>query len=712
MEISTKTSTKTEKKGRLSTKHIDQDHLESKKGKIKQKRKSRTKLYLKEEDTINELKSSHLKSQISTSLASSLARPERPPKQEGNRSLDLNTNTTFTKKKKIKKHLNHKKSILASAESNKIPETIKLSSSITIQELADISNIPQEEIIKYLFLQGMIININQIIDYKTAISVAGHFGITIKNDPDDNISTIVENTIRENLKDEEIEDLELRPPIVTIMGHVDHGKTTLLDNIRHSKTKIADQEFGGITQTIGTYEIEVSYKSKPFKITFLDTPGHKAFVAMRERGVKLADIAVLVIAADDGIKPQTEEAIEYIQKAGLSLIIAVNKIDKEGADVEKIKEYLTKYNIIAEDWGGDTQIIPISAKTGKNIDKLLESISLIAEISNFQANPNKKAQGTIIESHLDKTKGAVATLIIQNGSLTVGDILYSDNIFGKIRAMTNSWQEKIEKCGPSSIVEVCGISDIASIGSQFEICTSEKEARSKAEDFIASQKSIGRNTKKSSNTKLEYGIDTTNKCLRIILKTSTQGTLESILDCINNIPQTKIQIEILTAASGEITETDIHLANSTQAQVIGFDTSYAPGAKQAAEKSQIVVQEYKVIYDVIENLEKEMISLLDPFYIEEEIGKSEIKTIFNLSKGVIAGCYINEGKLKRNCLVKIFRQHQEIYKGNLDSIKKIKEDVAELEQGQECGIFIEDFQDWQKDDQLIAFNLIEQNQNL
>nr|QUE28892.1 InfB [Porphyropsis coccinea] len=705
-EIETSTGIRVDKKHKNTIKE-ETDNLESKKNKGRQKKKSRNKLYLREEETLNEFKTSY-KSIDNPILSLSIARPTPP---EG--SSEIKTIHKKRKKKSTKFNKTDKKTVISLKENNiTIPSNVTLNTSTSIQDLATLVNISHEEIIKFLFLQGTIVNINQVIDLETATLVLEHFNITInskKNTDNDNQLQQIETKTEIVSSNAEFES---RPPVVTIMGHVDHGKTTLLDTIRKNNRKITENEAGGITQKIGTYELTVPYKSEEKQITFLDTPGHEAFMSMRERSASLADIVILIIAADDGIKPQTEEALKYIKKINLPIIIAITKIDKKEADVERIKESLTNYDLVPDDWGGNTPVIPISAKTGQNIEALLESILLIAELENFKANKVEKAKGTIIESHLDKAQGPLAQVIIQEGNLKVGDIILSGNVFGKIRAMINQKGEKIQICGPSSIAQIAGLSNIAEIGEKFIVCLSEKEAKKEADVFKSTSLSINSSQMRNGGLQLEYGINTANKKIQIIIKASSQGALESILYSIKNIPQEKIQVEILGASAGEITETDINLAISTNSIVVGFDTKCAPGVNQSADRNAIKIKQYQVIYDLIEDIETEMINLLEPEYIESEIGSAEIKTTFNLSKGIIAGCYVVSGKLKKDTLIKVYKENNEVYKGNLDSIKRIKEDVEEIESKQECGLFIENFQGWQTGFTIRCFELIEKEQSL
>nr|YP_010337684.1 translation initiation factor 2 [Sahlingia subintegra]UNJ17269.1 translation initiation factor 2 [Sahlingia subintegra] len=695
---------RSEKKYKSVAKTED-ENVESKKNKLKQKRKNRTKIYLNEEETLNEIKDGYYKLDNNPILSLSIARPPKP------NSIIDNKKTL----KKIRKNNNNKPNkrnvITKQIQYIDPPSEVQLNNAISIQGLAELTKISHEEIIKFLFLQGTIVNINQIIDLETATLVLNNFDIKINNTPETkkrNRNTTANST---SITDENI-SLKPRPPIVTIMGHVDHGKTTLLDAIKNSDDKVVENEAGGITQTIGTYEITVNHKSEEKNITFLDTPGHEAFIAMRARGANLADIAILIIAADDGIKPQTEEALKYIQKSGLAMIIAITKIDKEGANIETIKENLTKYDITPEDWGGETPVIPISAISGKNIDQLIENIILLAEIQDLKANYDKPAEGRVIESYIDKAQGAIATILIEEGKLNIGDVVVCGNIFGKVRAMIHPQQQKIKSSGPSSILKISGLSSIADIGEKFSVFQSEKEAKKAIALLKENNSNDFYEHKRNNYVPLEYGINTANKNIQIILKTDTQGSLESLVYSIKSIPQDKIQIEMLSASSGEITENDVNLAASTNSIMIGFNIGSTPGAKNAATKYNLEIQNYNVIYDLIEDLQTKMISMLEPTYLENEIGSGEIKATFNLSKGIIAGCYVTSGKLKKDSLIKVYKGKDEIYKGNLDSIKKVKEDVTEIDAKQECGLFVEGFQHWQSGNIVKSFELIKQKQKL
>nr|QUE29277.1 InfB [Erythrotrichia welwitschii] len=701
-KVESGTNPKIDKKYKSTVKN-EEENLDSKKNKVKQKRRNRSKLYLNEDENFNDIKNNYYTQNKDPGLNLSIARPPRP---EG--SPDIKSN--YKKIRRKSSHKSNKKQLNTKQQQIFTPPSeIQLDSAISIQRLSDLTQISHEEIIKFLFLQGTIVNINQIIDLETATLVLQNFNIEIKNDI--KVEQINDHNIEvnNNIKKEDYNHLEDRTPIVTIMGHVDHGKTTLLDAIRNNNNKIVDSEAGGITQNIGAYEVVVNHNLQEKIITFLDTPGHEAFMAMRARGAKLADIAILIVAADDGIKQQTKEALEYIKKCNLSMIVAITKVDKEVSNVTLVQEQLAKHDVIAKDWGGETPIVPISAISGKNIDILIDNIITLAESQSLKADYSNQAEGTVIESYVDKTQGHVATVVVQKGTLKIGDVIVCENISGKTRSITNTNQEKVKSCGPSSVAKISGLSGIASIGAPFSVFSSEKEAK-KAIGLFKSN-SIEQQTK-NNYVPLEYGINTANKKIQVILKTNTQGSLESLLYSIKNIPQEKIQVEMLGASSGEVTENDVNLAISTNSLVIAFNVKVNPGAKSLASKHKLEIRSYTVIYNLIEDLESQMISMLEPEYLENEIGSGEIKATFNLSRGVIAGCYVVSGKLKKDTLVKVYKKDRKIYSGNLDSIKKVKDDVTEIEAKQECGLFIENFQEWESGNIIKSFELIEQKQKL
>jgi len=479
------------------------------------------------------------------------------------------------------------------------------------------------------------------------------------------------------------------------MGHVDHGKTTLLDKIR--KTQIAKKEAGGITQKIGAYEVSISYKDEDRKVVFLDTPGHAAFSGMRSRGVSVTDIAVLVVAADDGVKPQTLEAIKHLQSAKVPIIVAVNKIDKQDANVDSIKEELTKYNLVSEDWGGDTLMVPISAMQGTNIDTLLEMILLLSDMLELKADPHKLAEGTIIESNLDRTRGAVASILIQNGTLRVGNILSIGGINAKVRGMVNSFGDVIKESGPSSPVLVWGLTKVPSVGDYFTAFKDEKDAKI----FVALNDDFNK-TNFVSSQQISDNYNVSNY---------TQGSAEAITSTLNKINNSKIQIRVLYSCAGEITETDVEFASTSSASLIAFNTVLASGAEKTAKNMGIVIKHFDVIYDLFDFVQSMMESLIGPQYEEKFIGSAVIKTVFPLAKSFVAGSVITEGKITKTSFVHILRNDEIIHKGFIESLKRLKESVFEVNVGSECGIFLSEFDSWKTGDVLKAFDLIPKKQN-
>nr|ARO91182.1 initiation factor IF2 [Flintiella sanguinaria] len=678
-----------------------EDLLENKKNKIKNKKKNRDEIDFDEEENNLIDSDSLMIKNIGLSLM-------RPPKPETKNLLTRQLNKHNNQLKKGNLQTNKKENILEKSNSSR--QLVKLTGPIKILDFSEMLNISEREIIKLLFMKGIIATINQIIDLETAKTIADNLGIEIDIKSCDDIKE--QNIQYEKIEIKDSDALEIRPPVVTIMGHVDHGKTTLLDTIR--KTKIVENEAGGITQVIGAYEVQVNIRQKQEKIVFLDTPGHEAFRGMRLRGANLTDIAILIIAADDGIQPQTVEAIEHIKRVQSPYIVAINKIDRFEANVEKIKEQLTQYDILADSLGGDVQIIGISAIQGTNIDKLLETILILADLANLRANPLAKATGTVIETHLDKTKGPTATLLVQNGTLNLGDLVVSGISSGKVRALENSNGEKVNFAYPTSIVKMWGLSEMARSGDIFEVVNKEKEARilieknkgQKQLEHNLSNSRIIFNNSLNNNEKLEI------KQINLIVKTDTPGSLEAILNCLSQIPQRKIQIKVVSTGSGEIKETDIDLANTTNSRIIGFNINLSSNAKILANRNKTSIKIFNIIYDVIAAVEEEMKNLLDVEYIEEELGKAKVKTTFPLTKGIVAGCYIETGKLEKSCLIKVLRQNEIIFEGKLDSLKRVKEDINEIDKGNECGVVINDFSSWNKEDEIIAYKLTAKSPSL
>jgi translation initiation factor IF-2 len=573
-----------------------------------------------------------------------------------------------------------------------------------VQELADVFLVSKTEIIKSLFLKGISVTVNQVIDLATAKTLGQEFGIEVDLTSDE--ISIDKKRLETSLSTSNT--LIPRPPIVTIMGHVDHGKTTLLDKIR--KTQIAKKEAGGITQKIGAYEVSISYKDEDRKVVFLDTPGHAAFSGMRSRGVSVTDIAVLVVAADDGVKPQTLEAIKHLQSAKVPIIVAVNKIDKQDANVDSIKEELTKYNLVSEDWGGDTLMVPISAMQGTNIDTLLEMILLLSDMLELKADPHKLAEGTIIESNLDRTRGAVASILIQNGTLRVGNILSIGGINAKVRGMVNSFGDVIKESGPSSPVLVWGLTKVPSVGDYFTAFKDEKDAKI----FVALNDDFNKtNFVSSQQISDNYNVSNSEIIpkINLIIKTDTQGSAEAITSTLNKINNSKIQIRVLYSCAGEITETDVEFASTSSASLIAFNTVLASGAEKTAKNMGIVIKHFDVIYDLFDFVQSMMESLIGPQYEEKFIGSAVIKTVFPLAKSFVAGSVITEGKITKTSFVHILRNDEIIHKGFIESLKRLKESVFEVNVGSECGIFLSEFDSWKTGDVLKAFDLIPKKQN-
>jgi translation initiation factor IF-2 len=587
------------------------------------------------------------------------------------------------------------------------PEKLVVTGPMTVQELAEALAVADTEIVKILFMKGMAVSITQNLDIPTITVIATELEIEVETAELESEAIKVTEMIEAG----DLENLVRRPPVVTIMGHVDHGKTTLLDSIR--KTKVAAGEAGGITQHIGAYHVDVEHEGKMQQIVFLDTPGHEAFTAMRARGARVTDIAVLVVAADDGVRPQTIEAISHAQAAEVPIVVAINKIDKEGAQPDRVKQELTQYGLTPEEWGGDTIMVPVSAIKGENLDTLLEMILIVDEVGELSANPNRTAKGTVIEAHLDKAKGAVATLLIQNGTLHVGDMLVAGSAFGKVRAMVDDRGTRVEAASPSFAVEVLGLSDVPAAGDEFEVFHNEKQARSLAAQRADKQRQSrllqGRVTLTTLSAQAKEG---ELKELNLILKGDVQGSIEAIVGSLKQIPQNEVQIRMLLAAPGEITETDIDLAAASNAVIIGFNTTYASGARQAADEAGVDVREYNIIYKLLEDIQGALEGLLEPELVEEHLGIAEVRAVIAIGRGAVAGSYVQSGKLLRNSKIRVRRGNKVIYEGVLDSLKRMKDDVKEVNAGYECGIGVDRFNDWADSDSIESYQMVTKRRTL
>ncbi len=690
----------------------DSAKLEALRSKNPQKQRQKVHIIGENDDSLTSETSGYSGEKISI-LSASLARPKKEKSAE---SKSQKTSKQFKKKKKETTRQRQKRRAMelkAAKEAKQVrPEMIIVpEDNLTVQELADKLSLESSEIIKSLFFKGITATVTQSLDLATIETVAEEFGVPVLQD---DIQEAAEKTVN-MIESEDIDNLIRRPPVITVMGHVDHGKTSLLDSIRESR--VASGEAGGITQHIGAYQVEFEHESQKKKLTFLDTPGHEAFTAMRARGTKVTDVAVLVVAADDGCRPQTLEAISHARAAKVPIVVAINKIDKEGASPDRVKQELSEKDLIAEDWGGDTVMVPVSAIKKQNIEKLLEMILLVSEVEDLQANPDRFAKGTVIEAHLDKAKGPVATLLVQNGTLKSGDVLAAGSVLGKIRAMVDEHGNRIKEAGPSFPVEALGFSEVPTAGDEFEVYPDEKTARAivgeRATDAraikLAQQMASRRVSLSSLSTQANDG---ELKELNLILKADVQGSVEAILGSLEQLPKNEVQVRVLLSAPGEITETDIDLAAASGSVIIGFNTSLASGAKRAADANDVDIREYEVIYKLLEDIQLAMEGLLEPDLVEESLGQAEVRATFAVGKGAIAGCYIQTGKLQRNCSLRVIRSEKIIFEGNLDSLKRAKDDVKEVNTGFECGVGCDKFSSWIEGDVIEAFKFVTKKRTL
>ncbi|MDR4983531.1 translation initiation factor IF-2 [Bacillus cereus] len=576
------------------------------------------------------------------------------------------------------------------------PDKITFSGSLTVGELAKKLSKEPSEIIKKLFMLGIMATINQDLDKDTIELIATDYGIEVEEE------VVVSETEFETFIDEQDdeENLKERPAVVTIMGHVDHGKTTLLDSIRNSK--VTAGEAGGITQHIGAYQVEVNDK----KITFLDTPGHAAFTTMRARGAQVTDITILVVAADDGVMPQTVEAISHAKAAGVPIIVAVNKMDKPAANPDRVMQELTEYELVPEAWGGDTIFVPISAIQGEGIDNLLEMILLVSEVEEYKANPNRYATGTVIEAQLDKGKGTIATLLVQNGTLRVGDPIVVGTSFGRVRAMVSDIGRRVKVAGPSTPVEITGLNEVPQAGDRFMAFADEKKARqigeSRAQEALLAQR--GEKSKLSLEDLFQQIQEGDVKEINLIVKADVQGSVEAMAASLRKIDVEGVKVKIIHTGVGAITESDIILASASNAIVIGFNVRPDVNAKRTAELENVDVRLHRIIYKVIEEIESAMQGMLDPEFEEKVIGQAEVRQTFKVTKvGTIAGCYVIDGKITRDSGVRIIRDGVVIFEGQLDTLKRFKDDVKEVAQNYECGITIERYNDLKEGDIIEAY---------
>ena len=575
------------------------------------------------------------------------------------------------------------------------PLHVLIPNEITVGELASRMKKSPAEIIKKLMLLGIMASVNETLDFDTASLIVDEFGGTYEKE----IILTEEEKLFDDFEDAP-EQLKPRSPVVVVMGHVDHGKTSLLDAIRH--TNVTEGEFGGITQHIGAHRVRVGDK----KITFLDTPGHEAFTAMRARGALVTDIAILVVAADDGIMPQTVEAINHAKAADVSIIVAINKIDKEGANPDRVKQELMEYGLVPEEWGGDTICVEVSAKKKQNIKELLEMVLLVAEMKELKANPDRKAKGTVIESQLDKGRGSVATVLVQNGTLRVGDIVVAGTAVGRVRAMNNDKGKAVKKAGPSIPVEILGLSEVPEGGDEFYVVSDERKARAVVENrkFKEKQEKLKAATAISLDNLFEQIEAGKVKDLNIIVKADVQGSVEAVKQSLERISNEEVRVNVIHGAVGAITESDVMLASASSAIIVGFNVRPTNGASTAAADSDVDMRMYRVIYDAIEDIEKAMKGMLEPTFREEVTGHVEIRTTFKVSGvGTIGGAYVLDGRIKRDSLVRVVRDGIVIHEGELASLKRFKDDVKEVNAGYECGLSINNYNDIKDGDVIEAY---------
>ncbi|MFP3974742.1 MAG: translation initiation factor IF-2 [Dehalococcoidia bacterium] len=559
-----------------------------------------------------------------------------------------------------------------------------LTRSIVVKDLASLLGISSVELIKRLMRKSVMANINQTVDYDTAASIATELGYKPVAEEEEQTSQT-----KQEISSEETKAQKPRPPVVTILGHVDHGKTTLLDTIRHSK--LTDKEVGEITQHIGAYQVEVNEQ----KITFIDTPGHEAFTTMRAQGARVTDIAILIISAEDGIMPQTVEAIDHARAAEVPIIAAINKIDKPTADADRAKKQLAEHNVIIEEWGGDVIVVPVSAKTGEGVDNLLEHILIIAEIEELKANPDTEAKGVVLEAKLDNTRGVLATLLVKDGTLNVGDcVVVADTYWGRLRAMFDEWGKSVKSAGPSTPVEVMGLNEVPQAGSLFTVVANEHEARERIEEAEAERQRARKGHAPSLDSVSAQIRNGVAKGLNLIIKTDVQGSIEPVRKSLEQLENEEVKVRIVHAGSGTITESDVMLAIASKSIIIGFNTRPEPRTKRLADSERIEIRSYQTIYRLIEDLQKTVTGMLEPTYVDVTEGHAEIRAIFPARSGKVAGCYITDGKGTRKSLVRVMRNGQVVHESNVESLNHFKDAVSEMAAGNECGVGVEGFSDF------------------
>lgn len=618
-------------------------------------------------------------------------------------NLEVVKTPKLKKKNKLKDDSKNDITVTLSKETNKVI----INKPLSVHTLSIKLKIPAPEIITYLFLKGISVTMNQVVDIDIAKDIALNYNIEVIDN---------EEFKEENLSRSSVQDLSKftfqRPPILTILGHVDHGKTTLLDSIL--KTRLVSEEHGGITQSITGYEINWLHKDQECQLVFIDTPGHDAFVAMRSRGVQITDIALLIVAADDGLKPQTIESINHITLKHLPYIVVINKIDKTNTNTTKIKEELATYNIVDKEWGGDACILEISALYNQNIDKLLSQICELSLSQDLKANIDQPAEGLVLETYLNKQTGIVANLVVKNGILKVGDYIVSGNIYGKVKNLLNYCNQSIKQAKPSSIVQVLGFSSMPVAGNSFKVVENEKIAKTYTSNLLVEENTFA-NSLDLLNTRVT--LDTNDKSyqlkqLNLIVRTDTQGSLEAIVNAFSRIPQNKVQLNVLNASSGNISNNDIDLANTSHALVLSFNVDISVNIKEKSNKFKVLTKNFNIIYDLLNYVQDKMLDLIEPEFDKVFLGSAIVQTVFNVNKKTIAGCLVNKGKLIKNSHIHIYRDNEMIYTCMLDSLKRMKDDVTEVNVDIECGVMCNDYDSWKQNDTINAYNLIEKKKIL
>lgn len=675
--VKTSHSIKSEKKNLPNFKSLDT--IENKKYKLKQKKKARGNIHTSEDfsDTTEDLELSEIK-------ALPFLRPSKNLKNKkiskskviasSNAGSDVTNNTTVLS-------LNHNKYIY-------------LDKLLTIQELAKKLDIPSAEIIKWLFLQGISVTINQLLDLSILTLVAEHYSFVV----------LQEKIQYDSLKNDDIQQDkgQLRSPVITLLGHVDHGKTTLLNVIR--KNKQFNKEAGNITQAIGSYEIILDNKKEMKKLIFLDTPGHEAFISMRRRGAEVTDLVILVVSADDGLKPQTIESINHIRDRNLPFVVAISKIDKTDANIDKVKKQLSALNINDKDSGGTVPIIGVSAITGKNIDLLLSHVLVLSDAQNLRSDPSQQAKGIVLEAYLDKQRGPIAKILIQNGTLVVGDIIVAGSIYGKVKAIENSFKCRVVSVKSTTLAEVLGFPTVPDIGLPFTVVHDRKVAKNQSSSYVASKSMFN---SLNARIALEACNINGNNCIpkqvNVIIKTDVQGSIDPIIHAFSKIPQEKVQMNILSVASGEISLKDVQLASTSNSIILAFNINISAAILNSAENAGVIIKSFDIIYDLVDYMKTYMLTFVETEYMEEFLGHAEVRDMFPINKGVVAGCFIQDGKLKRNAYINVIRKDQIVYNGLLSSLKRAKEDVEEVLAGNECGLMCIDYNLWQINDQIKAY---------